>query len=55
MRADHVFCNNCEKEMFVEVGTDVCPKCKYEGALRWVNDNIQEVDVPSNLVSMLLG
>lgn len=33
---DFVKCNNCENELYVEIGEDVCPKCKFEGSLRWV-------------------
>jgi hypothetical protein len=41
--ADHVHCNNCNAEIFVRVGADICPRCFYDGALA---DIQQEVEVP---------
>lgn len=39
MNADFVVCNNCGKQMYVVVGTDVCPKCMHRGTLTWASDN----------------
>ena len=43
--ADHVHCNYCDLDIYVEVGTDVCPHCKYYGYLQWVNEEHKEVKV----------
>lgn len=33
MYADHVICNFCGQESFVERDSDICPSCKTEGCL----------------------
>ena len=33
LESDHVFCCNCETEMYVDFDTDVCPHCKKKGCL----------------------
>lgn len=45
MYADKVKCNNCDEEMLVVVGTEVCPICKMRGSLVFVNENEPEVEV----------
>lgn len=46
MIADNVKCINCGEEMFVVRGTEICPKCKKDGVLSWVDNDNQEIDVP---------
>lgn len=45
---DLVDCCNCGKEKIkVECGEDVCPYCKFKGALKWSypdDTNMQEVE-----------
>ena len=36
---DHVRCNNCDTEMLVPHGADICPNCGYNGALAWVSED----------------
>jgi Archaea-specific RecJ-like exonuclease, contains DnaJ-type Zn finger domain len=53
MIADNVKCNNCNEEMYVVVGTEVCPKCKQRGMLSWVDENKQEIDVSESEIANL--
>lgn len=46
MIADNVICNNCDSQMFIVSGTEVCPICKRKGFLSWVNEE-QEIEVSS--------
>lgn len=46
MIADNVICNNCDSQMFVIPGTEVCPICKRKGCLSWANEE-QEIEVSS--------
>lgn len=45
---DLVHCNNCEKDMLVDIGTDTCPCCKKAGTLSWKCEpreySLEEVD-----------
>jgi ssDNA-binding Zn-finger/Zn-ribbon topoisomerase 1 len=41
---DYVRCCNCGFQGTVNVGTDKCPKCKYVGALSWVQGKEQMVE-----------
>ncbi len=41
-RPDHVVCNKCGKEMYVDYDVDVCPCCGEEGYLM---DIEQEVEI----------
>lgn len=50
MLADHVKCNWCNKELFVSIGEEICPNCKKEGFLMWMNENKQEVEVDENRI-----
>lgn len=50
MYADHVICLNCEKEMYVHIGTEICPRCGEKGTFSWVNKFCPEVDVPESLI-----
>jgi len=43
--ADYVFCNNCETEMLVDVGEEVCPVCGNTGTMPWIDDRTPEVEV----------
>jgi uncharacterized Zn finger protein (UPF0148 family) len=45
LRADHVKCLYCGKELFIPIGEDKCPSCDKEGFLTWVNEEEQEVEV----------
>lgn len=45
MYADHVFCCNCESEMFVPCGADICPRCRAIGTMMWVDEDEQEIEV----------
>lgn len=39
---DLVKCCNCETKMLLPRGAEVCPKCKKEGCLSWIEDQPQE-------------
>jgi len=41
---DYVKCCNCEFEGTVKLGERVCPECKKEGCLSWVEGMPQEVN-----------
>jgi len=41
--ADYVRCNNCDTELFVDIGREDCPLCQKEGCLMWLDDDLQEV------------
>ena len=45
MPADHVTCTWCGEEMYVHIGEEICPNCKKEGCLAWVDNEEQEVEV----------
>ena len=32
---DYVICNNCEKEMLVDIGEETCPCCGKVGSMQW--------------------
>lgn len=36
---DYVICCNCETEMLLDRGEDVCPVCKRIGTLMWADEN----------------
>jgi|LSQX01.2.fsa_nt_gb DNA-directed RNA polymerase subunit RPC12/RpoP len=38
---DYVQCNNCETKMLVNLGEDVCPRCKREGVLMDIEQEVQ--------------
>lgn len=40
---DNVECINCGFDGLVDCGVKVCPKCGFEGALAWKDDEPQEV------------
>jgi predicted RNA-binding Zn-ribbon protein involved in translation (DUF1610 family) len=44
MYLDHVKCMNCGKELFIERGSEVCPKCGAVGCLAWANEQEPEVE-----------
>lgn len=48
MIMDNVFCNNCEFDGLVDLGSDVCPQCGFDGALSWKEGEEQEVEVDEN-------
>lgn len=50
MLADHVKCNFCDTEIYVQLGEEVCPNCKKEGFLMWLDENQQEVEVDENRI-----
>lgn len=39
---DLVKCNNCDTNMLLPCGADKCPKCKAEGCMSWINEEVQE-------------
>ena len=41
---DYVKCSNCNYEGTVELGTDICHKCNFNGGLAWVENMPQEVE-----------
>jgi hypothetical protein len=41
---DYVKCCNCDFEGTVETGQEKCPKCKFIGALAWVEGHEPEVE-----------
>ena len=41
--ADHVICNNCEIEMYVPIGLEICPNCNVMGCMKWASEDHQEV------------
>lgn len=41
--ADHVICSQCDTEMLLSPGTEVCPVCGNEGCLGWVDNDKPEV------------
>lgn len=45
MPADHVICTNCDAESYVLIGDEICPNCKKEGCLAWVNYDKPEEEV----------
>lgn len=44
MIKDYVKCCNCDFIGTVDIGEDICPNCKVDGALTWVDDNKQEIE-----------
>lgn len=40
---DWVICNNCETQMLLSVGTEICPVCGAKGCMSWVDDNKPEM------------
>lgn len=44
---DDCFCYNCEKHVFVECGSDVCPACGAVGTLGWWDEAWPEVTLSS--------
>lgn len=42
---DNVECMYCGFDGLVDCGAKVCPKCRFEGALAWKDDELQEVEV----------
>ena len=44
MIKDKVMCCNCEFKGLVDVGEEVCPKCREVGVLAWDGDE-QEVEL----------
>lgn len=45
MVVDHVYCGKCGKEMYVNIGVEVCPFCGKYGMLQWVNPEEPEVEL----------
>ncbi|MFL1672492.1 hypothetical protein [Paenibacillus dendritiformis] len=45
MYMDNVECMYCGFDGLVDCGAKVCPKCGFEGALAWKDDEPQEVEV----------
>lgn len=43
-KGDHVYCHNCETEMLISYGEEVCPNCGQE-TLMWASDEEQESSV----------
>ena len=43
--ADYVICNDCENEMLVDIGEDICPMCGSVGTMSWIDDKTPEVNV----------
>lgn len=41
---DYVKCKNCDTYMLLPHGADKCPKCKAEGCMAWVIDELQEAN-----------
>lgn len=41
---DYVKCCNCDFIGEVELGEGICPSCKVDGALAWVDDDKQEIE-----------
>lgn len=44
MMKDNVFCCNCEFDGLVDIGSDTCPECKFDGALSWKDGEPQEME-----------
>ena len=40
-RPDHVVCNWCGEEMYVDYDTDVCPCCHEEGYLMDIEQEVE--------------
>lgn len=38
---DHVICNSCMTEMYVDYGTCVCPNCGKEGRLMDIEQEVE--------------
>lgn len=53
--ADFVICNNCEKEMYVVMTTEVCPNCMKKGVLSFVDEDNKEVEVDESKVVNLFN
>ncbi|WP_297419364.1 hypothetical protein [Clostridium sp.] len=45
MIADHVKCNWCNAESYIPIGDNICPNCKKEGFLQWINEDNQEIEI----------
>jgi len=46
---DHVYCNNCEVEMLVDHGEDICPNCGSEGNMADIQQSIENPFPYANL------
>lgn len=51
MKADHVLCSSCNEEMYVVVGTKVCPNCRVKGTLEWADEEKPEKEVSITKIS----
>lgn len=45
MLADHVYCGGCGKEMYTNIGAEVCPFCGEYGMLQYVDASEPEVEL----------
>lgn len=55
MYTDHVFCCNCESEMFIPCGSNICPRCGAVGTMMWANEEEPEVEVNETDLEGCLG
>jgi len=44
MIKDYIKCCNCGYEGTVDLGAEICPKCKKKGCLSWVEGMPQEIE-----------
>lgn len=36
---DLCHCNNCDTDVLIPTGEDVCPRCKFDGGMQWITDD----------------